>query len=168
MQFPKPGLPSRLASQGALGLITIALPLLLSHNAAQANDFYYRNHRYPESSRWHPHRQTSPSIIFQIPLQQHSTESKSTTIFQNGQVIRIYEDRNSSGNYVGNYGGYYGGNQGIYYPQRRSIEFSIGNQGEFRQVERFPISPWHQPGWSRPIDQSSFRHGYPNRHHRRW
>jgi hypothetical protein len=160
MQFPKQGLQFRLASKGAIGLMTIALPLLISHNAAQANDFYYRNNRYPESSRWQQHRQSAPSIIFQIPLQQHSTQSQYTTILQNGQVIRIYEDHNTYGNF--------GGNQGAFYPQRRSVEFSIGNQGEFRQVERFPLSPWNQPSWNRPVDQSYFRYGFPNRHHRRW
>ncbi len=163
MQFPKQGLRSRLVSNGIVCLTTIALPLLLS-SAAQANDLYYRNNRYPESHHWNQHRRSTPNIIFQIPLQQHSTQSQSTTIFQNGQVIRIYEDQNS----YGNYGGNYGGNQGVFYSQPRSIEFSIGNQGEFRQVERFPISPWNQPSWNRPIDQSTFRHGYPNRHHRRW
>lgn len=164
MQFPKQSLRSQLVSKFSLGVMTIALPVvlpLLSASEAQANGFYYRNHRHPESSHWH-HRRSTPNIIFQIPLTQHSTETQSTTIYQNGQVIRIYEDRNSYGNSYGNGYGNYGG-----FP-RPSIEFSIGNQGEFRQVERFPISPWNQPSWNRPIDHSSFRHGFPNRHHRRW
>ncbi len=162
MQFPKQGLPSRLVSNGVLSLVTIA-PLLLVCNAAQANGFYYQNHRYPEFYR--QHRRSSPSIIFQVPLRQQTTESRTTTIFQNGQVIRIYEDQNSSGNTYSNYGGSYGLNQGF---QRPSVEFSIGNPGEFRRIDRFPINPWHQPGWNRPIDRSSFRHGFPNKSYRRW
>ncbi len=155
MPFPTPNFQSPSKSLWKTGsflacLATLVSPLLLGNNPAQADDFYR------DSYRWNQQRSyTAPKVIFTLPSQYRSTQS--TTIFQNGQVIRVYEDRNSYGN------------QDRFFPfsNGASVEFSIGNQGEFRQIERYPINTWNQPQWHRP-EQSTFRLGYPSRHHRRW
>jgi hypothetical protein len=165
MSFPTPHIQSQTSANLWKGLsflaalATIVAPLFLGHHPAQADDFYQDSYDWNQSrfhDRFHNRSNNGPQLILRLPSQYRS--SQSTTLYQNGQVIRIYEDSN----------GYRNHDRFFPFGNRRSLEFSIGNQGEFRQIERFPLNTWNQAQWNRPIDQSSFRYGFPNRHHRRW
>jgi hypothetical protein len=161
MSFPTPHIKSQTSANLWKGLsflaalATIVAPLFLGNDPAQADDFYQDSYGWNQN-QFHDRANNGPQLILRLPSQYRS--SQSTTLYQNGQVIRIYEDSN----------GYR--NQDRFFPfgNRRSVEFSIGNQGEFRQIERFPLNTWNQPQWNHPTP-SHFRYGVPDRHHhRRW
>lgn len=152
-----------------------------SNMSAQAQDIYSSSPSSWNQSPWNqsPWNQSpwiqrpslSPQIQIIFPSEHSRSQVTTTTMFQNGQVIRIEDnqnlDRPSYGHpgysHPADYQGYghprYGnqgyGNQGIYYFQfspHRSTEFSVG--GDRRQIERFPLNPWKKPTWHRSSDHS--------------
>lgn len=150
-----------------------------SNMSAQAQDIYFSSPSSWKQSPWIQRPSLSPQIQIIFPSEHRRSQVTTTTIFQNGQVIRIEDnqnldrkiyrnlDRPSYGHpgygHPANYQGYghprYGnqgyGNQGIYYFQfspHRSTEFSVG--GDRRQIERFPLNPWKKPTWHRSSDHS--------------